>query len=66
MSTLTSDARAAIAHARVTGSVGCTYNDTQALRLYTRTGGIVDTKATNYWLIRYPDGTEQITDGSDL
>ena len=55
---LTADARSAIAHARVTGSVACTYNDTTALRLYTSTGGLTPTyRLTGWWLVICPDDT---------
>lgn len=61
--TTTRDALDAIAHARVTGSVGCTYNDTTAQRLYTSSGGIGATyEATNVWLITHPDGTTVVVE----
>ena len=67
MGTLTRDADAAIAHARVTGSVGCTYNGTKAERLYTSSGGIGATYTrTEFWLITNPDGEQTVTHEGDL
>jgi hypothetical protein len=48
------DARSAVAHARVTGSVGCTYNGVQASRLYT-SSGYPTYRATDLWLIALSD-----------
>lgn len=49
---LTDDTKSAIAHARVTGSVACTYNGTTAQRLYTHQGGIGGgSNPTNAWMI---------------
>lgn len=44
------DATQGIAMARITGSVGCTYNDVQVQRLYT-SRGYPSTTATQLWLI---------------
>lgn len=51
------DAGNAIAHARVTGSVGCTYGEeghqVRAMRLYTKNaepGFAMSTQATDYWI----------------
>lgn len=58
---ITDDARTTIAHARITGSVGCTYNGTQAQRLYVSTGGIDPRYTmTGWWLITHPDGTTEM------
>ena len=55
------DVRSAIAHARITGSVGCTYNNTKVQRLYTHTGGINGSSiATDHWLVTEPDGSTHV------
>lgn len=51
------DARNAVAHARVTGSVGCTYNEATAKRLYVVEAG--DRVATDLWQITVPTTTDE-------
>ena len=64
MTKVVSDARAAIALARVTGSVTATVDGVKAERLYTSTG--LRYSRAGVWLVTHPDGFQTTVFEEDL